>query len=75
MYFEINQQTLAAHTATELITFDTPINTATPAYTSMTETFPANTMVNMAQNAYSSGVCPSGNTTFSGFTITYTLPA
>jgi hypothetical protein len=37
--------------------------------------FPANTMVNMAQNAYSAGVCPTGNTTFSGFAITYTVPA
>lgn len=75
MYFEINEQALAAHTSSELINFDTPTTTSTPVYTSMTETFPANTMVNMAQNAYSSGVCPNGNTTFSGFTITYTLPA
>jgi hypothetical protein len=75
MYFEINQQTLATHTGTDLVSFDSPINTGTPAYTSQGETFPANTMVNMAQNAYSAGVCPSGTTTFSGFTITYTLPA
>src|SRR5579863_4038834 len=75
MYFEVNEQTLATHTSTELVNFDTTANTGTPDYTSMTETFPANTVVNMAQNAYSSGVCPSGNTTFSGFTITYTVPA
>ncbi len=75
MFFEINQQTLATHTASDLVAFDTTVNTGSPAYTSMTETFPANTVVNMAQNAYSSGVCPSGDTTFSGFTITYTVPA
>jgi hypothetical protein len=75
MFFEINEQTLATHTGTELVNFDTAANTGTPDYTSMTETFPANTVVNMAQNAYSSGVCPNGSTTFSGFTITYTVPA
>ena len=74
MYFEINEQALATHTATELITFDTTVNTGAPAYSSQVETFPAKTMVNMAQDAYSAGVCPSGSTTFSGFTITYTLP-
>src|SRR5579863_5437819 len=72
MYFEINEQALATHTGTELVNFDTTANTGTPTYTSTTETFPANTLVNMAQDAYSSGVCPSGTTTFSGFTITYT---
>jgi hypothetical protein len=75
MYFEVNEQTLATHVSSELITFDSTANTGTPAYTAITKTFPANTMVNMAQNAYSSGVCPSGDTTFSGFTITYTVPA
>jgi hypothetical protein len=75
MYFEINQQALPTHTACQLITFDSTANPGTPVYTAQTETFPAKTMVNMAQNAYSAGVCPSGNTTFSGFTITYTGPA
>lgn len=75
MYFEINEQTLATHSGTDLIDFDTTVDTGTPTYTSMTETFPANTVVNMAQDAYSSGVCPNGTTTFTGFTITYTVPA
>ena len=75
MFFEINEQALATHTATELISFDTPANTGSPAYSSQGETFPAKTMVNMAQDAYSAGVCPNGSTTFSGFTITYTVPA
>jgi hypothetical protein len=29
----------------------------------------------MGKYAYSAGVCPNGNTTFSGLNITYTLPA
>ncbi len=75
MYFEINDQALAAHSASELVTFDTHTTTSTPVYTSMTETFPANTVVKMAQDAYSSGVCPNGDTTFSGLNITYTVPS
>lgn len=42
---------LATRTATELITFDTTVNTGTPAYSSQVETFPAKTMVNVAQDA------------------------
>jgi hypothetical protein len=76
MYFEINQQTLATHGATSLVSFDTPVSTSgPPTYTSMTVPFPANTVVKMAQNAYSAGVCPANDTTFSGFNITYTVPA
>jgi hypothetical protein len=75
MFFEINEQALATHGSTELINFDTAVDTGTPTYTSTTATFPANTVVNMAQDAYSSGVCPDGTTTFTGFTITYTVPA
>ena len=76
MYFEINEQALATHTATDLLTFDTTVNTGTPAYSVAGRgRSRRTTMVNMAQDAYSAGVCPSGNTTFSGFTITYTLPA
>jgi hypothetical protein len=72
MYFEINRQTLASHTATNLVSFDSATAT-TPTYTSTTETVPAaDSTVNMANNAYSAGVCPSGNTTFSGLTIAYT---
>ena len=74
MFFEINQQTLTTHTDTELVSFDTAV-VSTPAYTSMTVPFPAHTVVNLAQNAYSAGVCPVDDTTFSGFTITYTVPA
>ena len=76
MYFEINEQALATHTSTRtdhLRHHDQ--HRRLRCTRRMTETFPANTMVNMAQNAYSSGVCPSGDTTFSGFTITYTVPA
>jgi hypothetical protein len=76
MYFEINQQDLATHTAAELVTFDSTINTGTPTYTATTETFPAaSAQVHMATYAYSAGACPNGNTTFSGLTIKYTQPA
>jgi hypothetical protein len=69
MYFEINQQDLANHTATELADFDTTIGT-TATYTSTTKSI-NNVKVNMTNDAYSAGVCPNGNATFSGLTITY----
>jgi hypothetical protein len=76
MFFEINAQTLTTHTATEVVTFDSTINSGTPTYTSTTKAIPkADAVVNMATDAYSVGVCPSGNTTFSGLTIKYTKPA
>jgi hypothetical protein len=68
-------RTWPPQTPTELVAFDTA-TTSTPVYTSTTETFPAaDAMVSMGKYAYSAGVCPNGNTTFSGLTITYTLPA
>ncbi len=75
IYFEINRQDLINHTETELVTFDTATAT-TPAYTSTTEPIPtADAQVHMATYAYSVGVCPNGNSTFSGLTIKYTQPA
>lgn len=75
MLVEMNRQDLPAHTAINLVEFDTAIVT-TPAYTSVTKTIPASdASVNMTKYAYSFGVCPSGDTTFSGLTITYTEPA
>jgi hypothetical protein len=69
MYFEINQQDLANHTATDLASFDSTAAT-TPTYTSTTKSL-KNVKVNMTNDAYSVGVCPNGDTTFSGLTITY----
>jgi hypothetical protein len=75
MYVELNRQNLPAHKFTDLVDFDTAIVT-TPAYTSVTKKIPASdAAVNMTKYAYSVGVCPSGTTTFSGLTITYTQPA
>lgn len=75
MLFEVNRQNLPAHKYTLLVDFDTTIVT-TPAYTSVTKKIPASdASVNMTKYAYSVGVCPSGTTTFSGLTITYTQPA
>lgn len=71
MYFDINQQMLATHSSTELISLGTtPVTT--PAYSSVTKNFPTGTTVHMAANAYSAGACPSGATTFTGLTIKYT---
>lgn len=69
MYFEINQQDLANHTATDLASFDSTVAT-TATYTSTTKPL-NNIKVNMTHDAYSVGVCPNGDTTFSGLTITY----
>jgi hypothetical protein len=75
MLFELNRQNLPAHKFTDVVDFDTAIVT-TAAYTSVTKKIPASdASVNMTKYAYSVGVCPSGTTTFSGLTITYTQPA
>ena len=76
MFFEINRQDLVNHTATEMVSFDSTAVTTTPVYTATTKTIPAaDAKVNMGTYAYSVGVCPNGNTTFSGLTITYTQAA
>jgi hypothetical protein len=74
MYFELNRQELSNHTGTAYVSFNTS-TTGTPGYTSTTKTIPsADAVVNMGKYAYSAGVCPSGNTFFSGLNITYTVP-
>jgi hypothetical protein len=74
MYFELNRQELSNHTGTAYVSFNTS-TTGTPGYTSTTKTIPsADAVVNMGKYAYSAGVCPSGNTFFSGLNITYTQP-
>jgi len=75
MFLELNRQDLLNHTAVDLADTDTTIE-STPAYTSTSLSIKAaNAVVNMTNFAYSVGVCPSGTTTFSGLTITYTQPA
>jgi hypothetical protein len=71
MYFELNRQDLATHAGVELVSFDTSTAT-TPTYTETTFDITSNATVNTAKYAYSFGTCPSGNTTFSGVTVTYT---
>jgi hypothetical protein len=76
MYFEINRQDLQNHTAINLVSLDTTVNTGSAAYTSITRPIPAaDAAVNYTNYAYSIGVCPDGSTTFSGLTITYTQSA
>jgi hypothetical protein len=73
MFSEINRQNLTNHTAKELASFDSTTTTGTPFYTHKTLSIPkAESQVNMTDFAYSIGACPSGTTTFSGITITYT---
>ncbi len=74
MYFELNRQDLVHHTAIELAGTDTPM-VSTAAYTSLKLPIgSAVAPVDMTGYAYSAGVCPSGDTTFSGLSITYTEP-
>ena len=74
LYFEVSQQNLIKHSALTLASFDSTVAT-TQTYTSQTIAFPPGAVVNMNGIAYSAGVCPGGNSSFSGLTITYTQPA
>jgi hypothetical protein len=75
MYFELNRQDLINQTGVEFAEVDTTA-TSTPTYMSTRMPIPsAVATVNMTDYAYSAGVCPSGNTTFSGLIIAYTEPA
>lgn len=76
MYVEVNRQDLVNHTAIRLVKFDTtPTASTTPAYMSTFKRIPAaDAAVNFTKYAYSVGVCPTGNTTFSGVNIAYTQP-
>jgi hypothetical protein len=74
MFLDLNRQDLVNHTAVNLADSDTTVE-STPVYTSTSLNIKAaNAVVNMTNDAYSVGVCPSGTTTFSGLTITYTQP-
>jgi hypothetical protein len=71
LYGELSEQDLAHHTATDLVDFDSTVESS-PIYTStVNDVAPAHQLVN-TQNAYSLGVCASGTTTFSGVTIAFT---
>jgi hypothetical protein len=72
MFGELNEQNFATQNGTELVSFDSTAATTTPTYTNTVESIPAADQVVNTQNAYSLGVCPSGDTTFSGVTIAYT---
>ncbi len=71
MFGELNEQDFSTQKATELVSFDSaPVTT--PTYTNTVETIAAADQLVNTQNAYSLGVCPVGDTTFSGVTIAYT---
>ena len=74
MSFQVNRQNLSGHTARVLAEIDPGTTTGTPVYSHVTKDIPkSEATVNMTKFAYSAGVCPAGNTTFSGLTITYTV--
>ena len=76
MTVNFNRQNLPTHAFKELVDFVTGSTTGTPVYSHTTKNIAkANAVVNYTNFAYSMGVCPSGTTTFSGITITYTQPA
>ncbi len=75
MFFELIRQDLADNSSLDIASFDSTV-AATPEYTSTSEAIPAaDAAVDYTRYAYSAGVCPSGNATFAGITITYTEPA
>jgi hypothetical protein len=74
MYAEFTAQDLAAHDDTPLASFDTTVGSDTFTSTTMKITGPGAT-VNTAQDAYAIGVCPNGDTTFSGVSVAYVPPA
>jgi hypothetical protein len=72
--FEINRQNLTNHTDKILTEILPSTTTSTPAYAHSSKSVPKSlSSVNMTNFAYSAGVCPNGNTTFSGLIITYTV--
>jgi hypothetical protein len=76
MTVNFNRQNLTKHAFKELVDFVTGTTTGTPVYSHTTRKIPKSVaMVDYTNFAYSMGVCPSGNTEFSGITITYTQPA
>jgi hypothetical protein len=71
LYGELNEQMLATHNEKALVSFDSTVAT-TPTYTATVKDISKADQVVNTQNAYSLGVCPSGNSTFSGVTIAFT---
>jgi hypothetical protein len=69
MFMDINQQNLTNHTSTDLVSFDSTESTTSPTYTNTNK--PLSGTVN-GNFGYSVGVCPQGDSTFSGITINYT---
>ena len=76
MALEVNRQNLIKHTYAILARTTTKTTAGTAVYSSVTVPIArGKAAVDMGRYAYSAGVCPSGNTRFSGLIITYTAPA
>jgi hypothetical protein len=76
MALELNRQNLIKHTYAILARAVTKTTTGMAVYSSVTVPIArGKAAVDMGRYGYSAGVCPSGNTQFSGLIITYTAPA
>jgi hypothetical protein len=68
---QLNRQNLGAHTAVDLASFDSTPTGGSPVYTHTTLNITSKGTF-FTNYAYSVGVCPFGDATFTGITISYT---
>ncbi len=71
-YGELNRQNLAARKSAMLVSFTTTPTGTTPKYTHKTLALPGGGVVDTSRFAYGLGVCPEGDSAFSGVIINYT---
>jgi hypothetical protein len=68
----LNRQNLGLHTSKVLGSFDSTPTGTSPAYSHTSLNIPSSLATVNTQYAYSVGVCPFGDATFTGITISYT---
>jgi hypothetical protein len=71
MYGELNRQNLSAHTSRTIASFNSTPTGTSPVYTHTSRSITTMRTI-LAGYAYSLGVCPFGDATFTGVTISYT---
>jgi hypothetical protein len=71
-YGELNRQNLGTHGFKLLASVRSTPTGSSPVYTKSTRSITTSNVVNTATYAYSAGVCPFGDSTFSGAMINYT---
>jgi hypothetical protein len=72
MYGELNRQNLPTHQDRVLAFFNSTPTGTSPVYTHTTVTVTNNAPVDTTKYAYSLGVCPFGDSTFTGAIVNYT---